>query len=320
MDLCFAGLRANDRRVFDLPYKEKHREWHDVLSGKRESSWGLERRTLGFFGHDDRLESPDLRAEDVGLVWLDERMESFQKYRELGLDKTEAKVVVVAGHDRFWNHSPEFVASLYGDKLAGMLLDNWYERYASLPFRTKRIGWSTNFDHYWKRPEKAPEKDIDICFVGYNSHPDRARFVDHIEQRWPDLRKHIVLEREPDKFDQFIPRAQMFDIMQRSKICLNLRGAADRGKTLRAYEIPYVGSLMLSQDIDDPGMREDFQDGVHCEYFKDESDLDFLIKHNMLYEVDREHVAANGHRRATTDLSVKSRWREVLGWLEESRG
>jgi hypothetical protein len=107
----------------------------------------------------------------------------------------------------------------------------------------------------------------------------------------------------------------MFDIMMRSKICLNLRGAADRGKTLRAYEIPFVGSFMLSQDIDDPGMRQDFQDGTHCEYFKDESDLDFLINHNLKYEVDREYVAAGGHRRATEDLSVKARWADVLEWL-----
>ncbi len=326
LDLCFAGLNANGLDVLDVPYKDKHREWWDVIDGKKPSSWGLERRTLGFGVMDDRksiipnsteLISLDILKKRNGInrVWLDERMESFQKYRELGLDKTRAEVVVVAGHDRFWNQSPSFVASLYGSKLKAMLLDNWYEEYANLPFRTRRIGWSTNFDHYWERPEKAPAKDIDISFVGYNSHPDRARFIDHIERRWPDLKKHIFLERRPDSFDGFIPRAEMFDIMLRSKICLNLRGAADRGKTLRAYEIPYVGSFMLSQDIDDPGMKDDFAGSWHCQYFDDADGLDANIDYFLEYDDRREEVALRGHNRAVSDLSVRSRWRDVLEWL-----
>lgn len=320
LDLCFAGLVSNlgSEHVIDFPPKEKHREW-----GCGVVDWGKERRTLGYVPPSIRPPRWSIHelheARDQGLikrVWLDERLESLSKYRELGLDKTSAGVVVVAGHDRFWNHSPEFVASLYGDRLQAMLLDNWYERYASLPFRTRRIGWSTNFDHYWSRPAKPPEKDIDICFVGYNSHPDRARFIDHIEKQWPDLRKHIILERQPDRFDQFVPRATMFDIMQRSKICLNLRGAADRGKTLRAYEIPYVGSFMLSQKIDDPGMMEDFQDSIHCRYFDDEESLDREIDCALATPSIREWTAENGHRRALTELSVRARWGDVLRWLE----
>lgn len=328
LDLCFAGLNLNGLNVLDVPYKDKHREWWDVIDGRRKPDWGLERRTLGFCGDDDRksfvpnsteLVSLDLlkRRDAVRRVWLDERMESFHKYRELGLDKIDAQVIVVAGHDRFWNQSPSFVASLYGSKLRGMLLDNWYPEYSMLPFRTRRIGWSTNFDHYWERPAVAPQKDIDISFVGYNSHPDRARFVDHIERRWPNLRKHIMLERRPDNFDNFVPKSQMFDIMMRSKICLNLRGAADRGKTLRAYEIPYVGSFMLSQKIDDPGMTDDFVGAWHCQYFSDESGLDANIDFFLDQEERREEVAWRGHVRATTDLSVKSRWNDVLEWVIE---
>lgn len=333
LDLCFAGLNANDLWVLDVPYRDKHREWMDVVDGKKVPDWGLERRTLGFGWNDDRSSfipnSTELLSlkilkerSEIGRIWLDERMESFQKYRELGLDKTEAHVVVVAGHDRFWNHSPQFVADLYGSKLEAMLLDNWYPEYAELPFRTRRIGWSTNFDHYWERPLTPPEKDIDISFVGYNSHPDRARYIEHIERRWPDLKTHIVLERRPDSFKNFVPKRQMFDIMQRSKICLNLRGAADRGKTLRAYEIPYVGSLMISQMIDDPGMLEDFRPQCEAEYFSDEEHLDDLISYFCASDcragnLEREQIATAGHIRATTDLSVKIRWRDVLRWLEE---
>lgn len=312
-----------------------------MLEGRRASDWGLERRTLGFVEgmEDDRravvpngteLVTLDIlkRRGEIGRVWLDERMESFQKYRELGLDRTDVRVVVVAGHDRFWNHSPEFVAALYGERLEAMLLDNWYPRYADLPFKARRIGWSCNFDHYWIRPEVPPEKDIDVSFIGYNSHPDRARYIDFIRRTFPDLRLRLVLETEPDSFGGFVPKDQYFDIIQRSRIALNLRGAADRGKTMRSYEIPYVGSFMLSQGIEDPGIYDDFRNLEHCVYFNSEVQLERQIRwflgigsgeSSLIGEQYRETIAAQGHARAMDNMSVESRWGDVLGWLKESR-
>lgn len=330
LDLCFAGLTMNGLAVLDVPYKDKHREWWDVIDGKRVRNWGLERRTLGFVpsSYDDRPSNPP-GTELVGLellkkrgeisrVWLDERMESFQRYRELGLDRTDTRVIVVAGHDRFWNHSPEFVASLYGDRLEAMLLDNWYPRYAQLPFRARRIGWSCNFDHYWDRPSVPLEKDIDVSFIGYNSHPDRERFVSFVRKAFPDLKLHLVLETEPDSFKNFIAKSEYFDVIQRSKVALNLRGAADRGKTMRAYEIPYVGSFMLSQRIDDPGMAEDFRHAEHCVYFETESELADSISWatDPRWTQCREDIAFDGHEHALNELNVKSRWLDVLRWLD----
>lgn len=319
LDLLFAGLNYNGLNVVDIPFRYKHREWNDVLQGKVESNWNIERRTLGFCNSSiHNLESLDLQKNEIERVWLDERMESFNKYRELGLDKTNCKVVVVAGHDRFWNHSPEFVRSLYGKNFEAMLLDNWHERYSSLPFKVRRIGWSTNFDHYWKRPEIAPKKDIDICFIGYNSHPDRARFIDHIEKNWSSLNNRIFLERRPDTTGSFVSRSEMFDLMLRSNICLNVRGAADRGKTLRAYEIGFVGSFMISQWIDDPGMVEDFRPSIDCQYFSNEESLDALIDYYLAHPNDAKKIAETCNQRSLTELSVKQRWLNVIKWLNGS--
>lgn len=324
LDLCFAGLRANlgAEKVLDHPWKKKHREWAGVLQGYVEPDWGLERRTLGYFPQDDTRSSRDTPppVEMVSRVWLDERMESFQYYRQLGLYDRGVPVVVVAGHDRFWNKSPQFVAGLYGDRLQAMLLDNWREEYDALPFRKARIGWSCNFDHYWSRPRQVIPKKYNICFVGYNSHPDRARFIDHVQRNWGYLNNFIMLEREPDRFDNFIPKERLFDVMLRSKICLNLRGAADRGKTLRAYEIPYVGSYMLSQRIEDPGVELDFHPDIHCEYFADEDELDAHIERALSEPVRREVIARQGHLRAVGDLSAEARWGRVLRWLDDASG
>ena len=320
LDLCFAGLRKNlgVENVYDIPWKKKHREWAGVVQGYTHSNWGLERRTLGYLPTDDtRRVDRKFDPSQHTRVWLDERMESFQKYRELGLYEAKVPVVVVAGHDRFWNQSPQFVASLYGERLQAMLLDNWYPEYVNLPFRTRRIGWSCNFDHYWTRPTVPPKKDIDIFFVGYNSHPDRARYIDHVIKTFPNLNNHIYLETRPDCFEEFIPKERLFNLMLRSKICLNLRGAADRGKTLRAYEIPYVGSFMLSQEIEDPGMRQDFMMAYHCDYFCNPDALTKSVEYYLSHDEMREHIASVGHAHAVNDLSVESRWRDVLRWLDD---
>lgn len=334
LDLCFAGLVQNlgPDNVLDMPYRDKHRQWYSVVDPDDEDNcmrppvvhdWGLERRSLGFVPGIERYRRTQrdaltlIRERQVRRVWLDERMESFAMYRASGFYDAKVPVVVVAGHDRFWNHSPQFVASLYGERLEAMLLDNWYPEYASLPFRTRRIGWSCNFGHYWTPIVPPPRKRIDICFVGYNSHPDRARFIDHIESRWGHLRNHIYLERRPDTTEEFIPKSILFRIMQESKICLNLRGAADRGKTLRAYEIAHVGSFMLSQRIDDPGMMMDFRENVDCTYFSDEAELDIRIQEALDDADMREHYAWSAWMRANTSLSSKQRWADVIGWLQD---
>lgn len=330
LDLCRAGLVMNlGNAVFDIPYKDRHREWWDVIEGKRERDWGLERRTLGFVpsAPDDRKSCiPEMDAKtarrlilskDVRRVWLDERAESFVKYCELGFAAAKIPAVVVAGHDRFWNFSPAYVGGIYGDRLEAMLLDNWKPEYEDLPFPVRRIGWSCNFDHYWTRPDSPPEKDIDICFVGYNSHPDRARFIRHIREKWGHLNLHLVLEEEPDSFGKFVSKAELFDLMLRSKICLNLRGAAEGGKTLRAYEIAHVGSFMLSQQIDDIGMRCDFVPDGDCMYFRDENELDIEIGLALESESHREFIARNCHKKSKGVLSTRSRWASVLKWLKE---
>ncbi len=328
LDLCYAGLVKNlgPYQVIDIPYKKKHREWQDVVDGVVSPDWGLERRTLGYTGIIESSPGIVSGRRDVALllqtgrvkrVWLDERSESFVKYCELGFARAGIPVVVVAGHDRFWNYSPQFVANQYGDRLEAMLLDNWISEYDDLPFRCNRIGWSCNFDHYWDRPVKAPKKDIDISFVGYNSHPDRARFIDHILDRWPSLKSEIVLERQADTTSKFILKRDYFDIIQRSRVCLSLRGAAVGGKTMRFYEIPYVGSYMLSQVIHDQGVLSDMVGGVHCDYFSDETELDRKIERALDDVPYRELIASQGGLRSSRDLIVAARWRAVLDWLEQ---
>jgi hypothetical protein len=309
MDLIFAGLvgKFGPLKVFDFPRKEKHREW--VGPDDPTNDWGKERRTLGYTGFNvssDRDEILRLARKGKLLVFMDERDETHQVYYQL-FGNLPVPVVIVAGHDRFWNVSPEHVIKKFAGRLQRLFIDNWEPSFYKLPL-TSLINWSANFNHYWKMPERPPEKDIDIFFVGYNSHPDRARFVDFIESHpiFGKLNNHIVLERRPDTMGQYVSKQEYFTLMARSKVCLNLRGAAARGKTLRFLEIPYVGSFMASQTFEDRQLHP-FVDEEHCCYFSNEMELQHVLLFALQDPERRERIAFEGHKHLLAHHTVEAR-------------
>ncbi len=330
LDLLFAGLvrHYGPENVIDHPYHAKHRE-KLVFTGNPEHDWGLERRTLGYTPKNDLVvKQPDqeifwmLQRGEIKRIFIDERQESYELYLRLRANFFKVPVVVVAGHDRFWNQSPEYVAAKYAPNLEAMFLDNWRPEYGNLP-NTHVYNWSTNFDHYWTRPPRNDHDELeykklyDVSFMGYNSHGDRARFVDHILKKWGHLRLKLDLERTPDTMRSYVRKEEYFKVMAQSEICLNLRGAAENGKTLRFYEIPYVGSLMLTQDSGAVQV-EPFQNKCHCLYFKNEdeldSHLDAMFKPGM--EPIRKQLAMQGHAHAQRYHTVDARMKQILGVLD----
>jgi hypothetical protein len=331
LDLMFAGLvRAlGPGRVLDCPFKLKHREWSPSrLEEPRD--WGLERRTLGYTPANVLIpgfDVPDgqmeafvrfLAAQKQLVVLTDERDSSHEVYFRLGLGALGVPLVIVAGHDRFWNTSVRDVQGRFGTKLLATFIDNWRDEFESLP-ATHPINWSANFDHYWHRPELAPEKEYDIFFLGYNSHPDRARFIDLIEREYGHLNNSIYLERRSDTTDSYVTKAEYFSQMLRSKVCLNLRGAAQGGKTLRFLEIPYVGSLMVTQTFSDVQLHP-FVHGEHCLYFNDDRTLRYALDVMLGDDRLRERIARNGHEHLLAHHTVDSRIRYVLDRIGVKHG
>lgn len=325
LDLLFAGLvkRLGFENVIDFPTHTKHREGEIVLTGDPEKDWGRERRSLGYTPY-SKLVRPYPTHElkqliidgEIERIFLDERLECYQLYLALGANFFDIPVVVVAGHDRFMN---DFLTlrKWYGKNLEHIFVDNWRPEYAREP-KTSLFNWSINFDHYWDWVrDRKQEKIYDISFMGYNSHPDRARFVDHIEKYWGHLNNHIFLEREPNTMRGFIPKRDYFKIMAQSKICLNLRGAADNGKTLRFYEIPYVGSLMVTQDSRAEQLHP-FKHKTHCLYFKNEYELDNIIEVMTNPELagPREQIAQQGYHHALAHHTVDARTKQMYEVLD----
>lgn len=322
LDLLFAGLvrHYGPENVIDHPYHAKHRE-KLVFTDNAEHDWGLERRTLGYTPMNDKvMKYPDqeifwmLQRGEIERIFIDERQESYELYLRLRANFFKVPVVVVAGHDRFWNQSPEYVAAKYAPNLEAMFLDSWRPEYGNLP-NTHVYNWSTNFDHYWDREKCPKEKLYDVSFMGYNSHGDRARFVDHIIRKWGHLRLKLDLERTPDTMRSYVRKDEYFRVMAQSKICLNLRGAAENGKTLRFYEIPYVGSFMLTQDSGAVQVHP-FEQARHCAYFTNEEQLDNWIGVLLSNEHMWKNMSAAGHEHALRFHTVDARMKQILGVLD----
>lgn len=312
LDLIFAGLvnRFGPENVIDFPPKDKHREWTGA------GDWGAERRSLGFTSRNRELRRwtiDEVRRElmdgNIERIFVDEREESFAVYAQTAAKFYHVPVVVVAGHDRFWNDSPRYVkGQYYREDLEAMFIDDWQDEYDPFPY-AHLINLSTNYDHLWdvsRRDVLLGDKTIDICFMGYNSHPSRAEFVDHILKRWGHLDNHLVLERRPNTVASFVSHGEYFETIARSKICVNLMGASTCGRALRYYEIPYVGSLMLSQRFParllDPYLGEE-----HCFYFDTTEEFDALVERLLADDGFRERIARAGHEHAMKKHTVDAR-------------
>lgn len=320
MDLVFAGLvrTVGPGNVFDYPRKDKHREWDPTRT-----DWGMERRTLGYTPWNGLVSSSRQEivaaaaARDLTVV-LDERIESFEVYHQLGLGVLRAPVVVIAGHDRFWNEQGiPGVRSMYGSELLRVFIDNVTPE-VDVRLQSQRdvslINLSANFGHYWMHPG-AVEKVTDICFFGSTSSPDRQVIVDHIttHPEWREMRLDIVLEGRPGVTDTFVPKREYFQRMAQSRVCLNIGGAA-AGRAFRFYEIPWAGSFMLSQEFPARQLHP-FVDGVHCGYFANLDELDgWLDSALMCGNSDdvREAIARQGREHLLRHHTCEARARYIL--------
>lgn len=321
MDAVWAGLvdRFGQENVVDWPPKAKHREGVPTLTGNVEADYGAERRSLcytpgGIAAPFLTLQEVTqlLRSGQVEFIFVDERHETYDEYIKTTAYAMDVPVVVVAGHDRFWNtcsREPEKILGLYYRRnLRAIFADNWVDEYRDNP-RIFPMSYATNFDHLWdhrRRQEFLQDKVYDLFFMGYSSHPDRAEIVDHLVQKYGHEGNCLFVEKRPNTMDAFLPKAEYFKKMAQSRVCINLRGAAECGKALRFYEIPYVGSYLLSQKFGGEQVHP-FIGGLHCDYFENVDQLDELIDTALVLPKRREYIASYGHQHALKFHTARAR-------------
>lgn len=329
LDAVWAGLVRyhGPENVIDWPALEKHREGVPRVTGDVEKDYGAERRTLSYTG----LEIPSHTLEqinsllvsgEISKIFVDEREESFALYRQLRAHLFNVPVVVISGHDKFWNANPDNPMNVlqmnYGNRLQALFADNWRKSYDS-DKRIRPMSYALNYDHMWNHSTSVhyrENKIFDICFIGYNSDPRRYEIVKSVADRYSQNVNYLFIEQRPNVMADFLPKKEYFRILAQSKICLNLNGAAECGKALRFYEIPYVGSYMLSQE-DRAKQVAPFIGGYHCDYFKDENSLFKMIDLALDNPRQRERIAEAGHNHALMNHTALARVRYIYEELKK---
>jgi len=322
MDLIFAGLvkKFGKENVIDYPVRAKHRQGKPSLVGDDEKDYGAERRSLCYVEDCEDMkewteeEIGKLSVDEIGYVFLDETDESFKHFMNLYqlIPMKQKLAVVVAGHDSFRGSAP-IVKNRLGFMFKHMFIDDWLPQYDNYDFASL-INLSCNFDHLWdvsKRDELLKNKVYDICFIGYGSNPVRKLVIDHVNKKWGHLNNCIIFEDRQNKFDKFIRHDEMFKLMAQSKICLNLPGASTGGRALRYYEIPYVGSFMVSMEIQAKLLHP------FTPTFNSLDGLDYFIEKSLSKEYDRELLAKQQHMMYRFYHTVDARMDYIFGVLEE---
>jgi hypothetical protein len=135
------------------------------------------------------------------------------------------------------------------------------------------------------------EKKYDVAFWAGESHEDRKKSFDLLKGKYDcdqnGTSKGQTLKSYDRKGDFY------FEEVKRCKITINVRG--NGWDTLRFWEIPALGSFMLSQELDII-IPNDFKDGLNISYFaKDFSNFYEKIDYFLENEIEREKISKAGY-------------------------
>ncbi len=144
----------------------------------------------------------------------------------------------------------------------------------------------------------ARPRDIDVSFVARPNHAWRF-----------EVAARLAREGFMVQLDCPMSRRDYCDILNRSKICVSVRGAGY--DTMRYWEIPYHGALLLSERL--PLLIPDnFVDGESAVFF---DSLDDMVRQigRLLTDPERlERIAAAGQAWAQTKHTALARARYLL--------
>jgi len=146
-------------------------------------------------------------------------------------------------------------------------------------------------------PERT-ERDIPVSFVARTTAPVRREVADALAGAG-----FLVF------LDADLPREQYCWILNRSRIAVSVRGAA--WDTLRYWEIPYHGALLLSERL--PILIPDnFLDGDSAVFFDSPADMLAKIKDLLADQTRLDRIARAGRDLAWSKHTAPARARYVL--------
>ncbi|HHH72391.1 MAG TPA: glycosyltransferase family 1 protein [Sulfuricurvum sp.] len=142
----------------------------------------------------------------------------------------------------------------------------------------------------------SPHKKYDLSFWAVETDPIRTQALELLENAF-DCRTNGTQRNQT--FRQYKRKGSFYlQELAACKVVLNFRGGG--WDTMRYWEVPAVGSMMISQK---PGIRieHDFIEGKHLVYVQDDlSDLLELGAYYITHDTEREAMARAAHEHLLT--------------------
>ncbi len=313
-DLLYSGLikSCGAENVYDFPF---NRRFHFV-DKKYPRNLGLNRGWHNW----KRMCSSIPSQVDLVIVGSCKHL-AFDAYHQI-MHKipTDTPVVLIDGGDQ-----PEVGADLQHNKSTYSFAETEKKRPFDLIFKREYFADATfesrilplpfcmNLD---RLPKRLPnEKKYDVSFWAVESYPTRTQALQLLETQF-DCEKNGTVRNQ--RF-HYYKRKGLFYLQElaRCKIVLNFRGGG--WDTMRYWEAPAVGSLMITQKS---GIQfpNDFENGKHVIHCKDDlSDLLDLCRYYLKNESERESIAKAGQQHLRSFHTDVQRAQTVLQHVRQMK-
>lgn len=157
-------------------------------------------------------------------------------------------------------------------------------------------------------PKLKSQKKYDVAFWAVESYPLRTKILEMVEDKFDCKENGSVSNQIMKKYKR--KGDFYFQELHSCKIALNARGMG--WDTLRYWELPAVGTFMLTQE---PQILiyDNFVNEKEAVFFNDEaSDLVDLCSYYLKHEKKRETIAQNGYLKLANHHTDKHRAAFVL--------
>jgi hypothetical protein len=160
----------------------------------------------------------------------------------------------------------------------------------------------------------AERRDIPICFVGsLEGYGDvRIEHLDYLRSKNVGVYQTGGMNEQPVSIEEYA------DILRRSKISLNFsHGTVGDAHQLkgRVFETLFSGALLMESE--NSLTKQYLTPGIEYVSFDSKADLLDKVRYYLEHEDERQEIACNGYRKATTEYNHQVFWNRVMDKLAE---
>lgn len=156
------------------------------------------------------------------------------------------------------------------------------------------------FDSETHNKKEGIKKDIDISFVG-SMLPRRRKIIDELNKKF--------------KVSEFKAYGKgMSEIMNRSKITLNIHAEDHLDTETRVFEALGSGAFLISEKLT---AQNPFKNGIHFVEVNNIEEMEEKIEYYLGHDEEREKIAKAGHEEAMKNHTYLARAKQFTDIMEK---